>query len=72
MITIMQNSNSRETVLVPVVTFEEMPQVTHAERDRLRAEFDGIEADMKAGDFILYSREWLRSEFLKAFETSPQ
>ena len=68
--TTMSASNQRETVLVPVVTLEEMPQVTAAHRDQLTAEFDQIEAEMIAGDFIAYSPEWLRSEFLRAFGSS--
>ena len=63
-----QNSTKREMVLVPVVTLEEIPQLTGDERTNLIAELDQIEADMKAGAFEVYSREWLRSRFLKAFE----
>ena len=59
------------TILVPMVTLQEMPQVTDAHRDMLRAEFDQIVADMKAGDFIAYSPQWLRGEFLEAFEAAP-
>ena len=70
MTTTLQIANQRATILVPVVTLEEMPQLTNAERDRLRAEFDQIEAEMKAGNFILYSPEWLRGLFKEAFETS--
>ena len=63
--------NPNDTVLVPVVTLQEMPHITSAERENLAAEFDQIEADMKAGDFIAYSPEWLRGELAKAFEAAP-
>ena len=59
------------TILVPMVTLQEMPQVTDAHRERLRAEFDQIVADMKGGDFIAYSPDWLRGELAKAFEAAP-
>ena len=71
MTTATRNLNQRETVLVPVMMLEEMPQVTAAHRDQLMAEFDQIEAEMKAGDFIAYSPEWLRGEFMRAFDTFP-
>ena len=48
-----------------------MPHITNVERENLAAEFDQIEADMKAGDFIAYSPEWLRGELAKAFEAAP-
>ena len=67
MTTTMHNSDQHDTILVPVMTFQEMPQVTAAHRNQLMAEFDQIEAEMKAGAFEVYSREWLRSRFLKAF-----
>ena len=59
--------NQGETVLVPVVTLEEMPRLTSDERNDLIAELDQIETDMKAGAFEVYSREWLRNRFLDAF-----
>ena len=63
--------NQNNTVLVPAVTLQELPHVTDAQRETLRAEFDRIEAEMKAGDFIAYSPEWLRGKLAKAFEAAP-
>ena len=71
MTTIAHKLTQQDTVLVPVVTLQEMPHITSAERENLAAEFDQIEADMKAGDFIAYSPEWLRGELAKAFEAAP-
>ena len=71
MTTIGHKLTQQDTVLVPVVTLQEMPHITTAERENLAAEFDQIEADMKAGDFIAYSPEWLRGELAKAFEAAP-
>ena len=71
MTTTTQVLDQTNTILVPMVTLQEMPQVTDAQRETLRAEFDQIVADMKAGDFIAYSPDWLRGELVKAFEAAP-
>ena len=71
MTTTTQVLDQSNTILVPMVTLQEMPQVTDAHRETLRAEFDQIVADMKAGDFVAYSPEWLRGELVKAFEAAP-
>ncbi len=64
--------NGRDTVFVPVVSLEEMPQLTTGERKHLFAELEQTEAAKKAGAFETYSPEWLRQRFLKVFARSDK
>jgi hypothetical protein len=52
-----------ETVVIPIVTLEEMPRLSEAERSSLAASLEKSEADMKAGKYATYSPEWLRHRF---------
>jgi hypothetical protein len=60
----------RDRVVVPVVSLEEVPRLTDAERTQLISELKETEKAMKAGAFQLYSPEWLRQRFLKIFAPS--
>jgi len=62
-----QAFNKRDTVVVPVISLEEMPQLTDDERKRLISELKQTETAMKAGAFEVYSPQWLRQRFLKVF-----
>jgi hypothetical protein len=63
---ITHTTNERDTVFVPVVSLEEMPRLTDDERAHLIAELDRTEADMTAGNFEVYSPEWLDKKFRAA------
>ena len=64
--------NGRDTVVVPVVSLEEMPQLTTGERKHLIAELEDTEAAMKFVAFESYSPEWLRQRFLNVFARSDK
>jgi len=56
-------TTERDTVLVPVISLEEVSRLTNAERATLIAELDRAETDMVAGDFEVYSPAWLDKKF---------
>lgn len=55
--------DDNDTVIIPVVTLEEMPRLSETERSSLVASLEKSEADMKAGKYATYSPEWLRHRF---------
>jgi hypothetical protein len=62
--------DKRGKIVVPVVSLEEVPQLTDAERTQLVSELEQTEKAMEAGAFQSYSPEWLRQRFLKIFAPS--
>ena len=57
----------RDTIVVPVVSLEEVPRLTPQEREELVASLKETEADMQAGNYDTYSPEWLKDLFQKAY-----
>ena len=53
----------RPSSMIPVISLEEFPTLTDTERIKLIAELDRTEADMIAGNFEVYSPEWLDKKF---------
>ena len=62
-----ESSNERDTIIVPMVSLEEMPGLTADEHAAVIAELEQIEAEMEAGAFQTYSPEWLRQRFLEIY-----
>jgi hypothetical protein len=60
----------RETVIVPVLSLEEMPRLSDKERECLIAELKEAEESMKAGEYVTYSPEWLRQRFREVYSRS--
>ena len=65
--TVIRSAEGRNTVVVPIVSLEELPHRTAEERATLIAELEEAEADMKADHFTPYSPTWLRERFLEIF-----
>ena len=55
---------NRETIIVPVVTLEEVPVPSDGERDDLVASLKRAEADVAAGKAKPFDRETFRKRFL--------
>ncbi|MBI5469881.1 hypothetical protein HY968_00970 [Candidatus Kaiserbacteria bacterium] len=65
------NSASRdETVIVPVISLEEMPRLTSAQRKTLIADLKRSEAAMKSGKYVTYSPEWLKQRFREVYNAA--
>ena len=54
----------KETMIVPIVTFEEVPVPTERERAELLASLKQAEADVAAGKAKPFDREEFRRRFL--------
>jgi hypothetical protein len=61
-----------DTVVVPVITLEEVPRLDRAEREALLADLARAEAEMAAGKFVTYSRDWLRARFEDIYYGAPR
>jgi hypothetical protein len=55
---------NRETIIVPVVTLEEVPVPSDGERDDLVASLKRAEADVAAGKAKPFDRETFKKRFL--------
>jgi hypothetical protein len=60
----------RETVILPVVSLEEMPRLSDDERESLIAELKRAQVSMEAGEYVTYSPEWLKQRFREIYSRS--
>ena len=65
--TVIRTPEDRNAIVVPIVSLEELPHRTAAERATLIAELEETEIEMNAGYFTEYSPGWLRERFLEIF-----
>jgi hypothetical protein len=64
------NEAAQETVIVPVVSLEEMPRLSDRERETLLEELKIAEKSMEEGEYVTYSPEWLEQRFREIYSRS--